>query len=124
MEHKAKIKLRNKAYYQAHKSELIAKARERLKQYDKLPAYKAKRAERALRYYKAHRSELKYRLKTINGKRIYYHRWVMQEYLGRELTIDEIVHHKDGNKLNNNIDNLIVLSRKSHGILHNPQTHR
>ena len=55
-----------------------------------------------------------YRLLTIENRRIYEHRLVMEQYLDRELTPDEHIHHKDGNKLNNNIDNLEILSREEH----------
>jgi fido (protein-threonine AMPylation protein) len=34
------------------------------------------------------------------------HRYIMQEKLGRKLLKNEVVHHKDGNKTNNNINNL------------------
>ena len=46
------------------------------------------------------------------------HRAVMEEKLGRRLTPDEVVHHKDGNKLNNDISNLEVMSRGDHSRLH------
>ena len=42
----------------------------------------------------------------------------MESILGRKLSKDEIVHHKDGNKLNNNPDNLVVMSKKEHTLLH------
>src|SRR5574344_1871695 len=42
------------------------------------------------------------------------HRKIMEDYLGRELHSYEIVHHKDGNKLNNNINNLELTNRKEH----------
>lgn len=50
--------------------------------------------------------------------KIQVHRKVMEDYLGRKLTKDEIVHHKNGNKLDNRIENLEILSRKEHINLH------
>jgi hypothetical protein len=42
------------------------------------------------------------------------HRIVCEEYLGRYLELWEIVHHKDGNGLNNDINNLILTSKREH----------
>lgn len=47
------------------------------------------------------------------------HRHVMEQHLGRYLTFEETVHHKDGNKLNNALENLEVLSNSAHVKLHN-----
>lgn len=55
-----------------------------------------------------------YRKITINGKRILEHRYVMELHLGRPLRSDEIVHHADGNRLNNIIENLQVMSQSHH----------
>lgn len=41
------------------------------------------------------------------------HRLVMEEHLGRFLDIKEIVHHIDGNRENNNIDNLSIQESQS-----------
>lgn len=42
------------------------------------------------------------------------HRLVMAEYLGRPLTKQEVVHHLDGDKLNNHISNLQLVGWKTH----------
>ena len=43
------------------------------------------------------------------------HRVIAEAMLGRPLESWEHVHHKDGNKHNNNPENLVVLSRAEHG---------
>lgn len=55
-----------------------------------------------------------YKSKRINGIKIEEHRHIMQLHLGRKLSFNEVVHHIDGNKRNNNLSNLEVMTRSEH----------
>lgn len=59
-----------------------------------------------------------YRRMLIAGKQIDEHRLIMEQYLGRKLTRLEVVHHKDGNGRNNDIENLEVMSLSDHSRMH------
>lgn len=47
-----------------------------------------------------------------------YHRWIMEKYLRRRLYRNEVVHHRDRNKLNNTASNLQVMSEEEHHEIH------
>lgn len=57
-----------------------------------------------------------YRYKTvkINGKTKLLHRHLMEQQLGRPLAAGEHVHHKNGDRYDNRIENLEVLSCAEH----------
>jgi len=57
-----------------------------------------------------------------NRGRVLEHRYVMGKSLGRDLEKTEIVHHKDGNRRNNVINNLELMNNGSHTTLHHPKT--
>lgn len=50
----------------------------------------------------------------------YVHRLVMENHIGRKLETWEHVHHKDENKLNNDISNLEILTNSDHRKEHSP----
>lgn len=60
----------------------------------------------------------KYKAIKVDGVKHDYHRWLMEQELGRKLRSDEVVHHINENKLDNDINNLEVLSKSEHARLH------
>ena len=64
-----------------------------------------------------------YRMICVGYRRIFEHRYVMEQHLGRLLDDSEVVHHRDGNRLNNELSNLEVLpSHSAHILIHRPGT--
>jgi len=56
--------------------------------------------------------------RTVDGRRMYAHRAVAEEALGRRLGRSEHVHHIDRDRSNNRPENLIVLHSSDHLKLH------
>jgi len=55
---------------------------------------------------------------SINGNSCRKHRTILEKHLGRKLTHTEDVHHINGIKTDNYIDNLQILTHSEHMILH------
>ena len=83
--------------------------------------------------YRAANHKRRYKPKTIKGfyksdgyiawtfsnhKSIREQRALMEQHIGRELLPDEIVHHDDEIRDNNEIENLKVMTRSEHSRLH------
>ena len=54
-----------------------------------------------------------------NNKYIFEHILIMENYLGRPIGTDEVVHHKNGIKDDNRVENLEVMEFGEHSAMHN-----
>lgn len=55
---------------------------------------------------------------AINGRYVAEHRYVMEQIIGRLLLPGEVVHHKDGNRLNNDPANLELFASNAEHLRH------
>jgi hypothetical protein len=75
--------------------------------------------------FKDARTESKgYLLMSRDKKVIPEHRWVIEQHLKRKLRRDEVVHHINGIKSDNRIENLSVMKNIDHCLLHGEKTRK
>lgn len=59
-----------------------------------------------------------YRITMKNNKHIREHRLIMEKYIGRKLKVNEVVHHINGVKTDNRVENLELMTANKHNMIH------
>jgi len=71
-----------------------------------------------LRVYKRIHDTRRYGRVYVGGKYIEEHRFVMAQHIGRDLRPGEIVHHINGDRRDNRIENLVITTNSAHIVEH------
>lgn len=50
---------------------------------------------------------------------VYHHRIVIENHIGRQLEDHEVIHHLNGDRKDNRVDNLILMTNSEHTTIHN-----
>lgn len=55
---------------------------------------------------------------TVKGKQVPEHRNLIEVFLGRKLQRREVIHHINGDRLDNRLENLMILTNQTHTPIH------
>lgn len=64
--------------------------------------------------YKGGWIQARYKYICVAGRQVAEHRYLMEQFLGRQLSLNEVVHHRNGNRLDNRLENLELMTRAQH----------
>ncbi len=122
---------KGQTYEEAFGVERAKKEKEKISKQQKKVWANPKRHKQASDTYKGKRnSHWKHEIGDIWQKGIYMriklgeseimalHRYLMMQKIGRKLLRRELVHHVDGDTLNNDLSNLVIVSQGGHNIIH------
>jgi hypothetical protein len=59
-----------------------------------------------------------YKFLLKDGRQVGEHTYIMEQHIGRRINSNEVVHHTNGNRLDNRIENLELITRGEHMKIH------
>lgn len=65
----------------------------------------------------------RYKRIVVDGRCLLEHRAVVEKALGRKLLSSEQIHHVNGNRYDNRIENLLVVTQAEHDLIHKWKYH-
>ena len=83
-----------------------------------LEKHRFKKGQKPHNFKGSHKHSAGYICESEDGKARLQHRLVVERFLGRKLKRTEVIHHVDGDKTNNSIENLQLMNQSDHIRVH------